>query len=133
MIFVKVDRKIEIKEMLCSCEECSDSEKVFNNLQKLGVSLKLDDKTTSTLTLLNALGNRERLIIINALKEKDRCVCELEVILDKSQPSISHHLRELEKANLIRGWKRGKFTYYSLLENEFKEQLKNFCHEYSFE
>ncbi|MFX1498218.1 MAG: ArsR/SmtB family transcription factor [Promethearchaeota archaeon] len=133
MIFIKVDRKTEIKEMLCSCEECPDSEKIFNNLQELGENLKLDDKTSSILTFLNALGNRERLTIINALKEKDRCVCELEVILDKSQPSISHHLRELEKANLIRGWKKGKFTYYSLLENEFKEQLMNFYREYHFE
>ncbi|MFW9773522.1 MAG: ArsR/SmtB family transcription factor [Candidatus Thorarchaeota archaeon] len=133
MIFIKVNRKTEIKEMLCSCEDSSDSEKHFNNLQRLGAHLKLDDKTSSTLTFLNALGNLERLTIINALKEKDRCVCELEVILDKSQPSISHHLRELEKANLIRGWKKGKFTYYSLLENEFKEYLENFYHEYSLE
>ncbi|MFW9781182.1 MAG: ArsR/SmtB family transcription factor [Candidatus Heimdallarchaeota archaeon] len=130
MVFIKVNRRTTIKEMLCSCEEGSDSEKYFKNLEKLGENLKLDDKINSTLIFLNALGNKERLTIINALKEKDRCVCELEVILDKSQPSISHHLRELEKANLIRGWKKGKFTYYSLLENNFKEQLENFYHEY---
>jgi ArsR family transcriptional regulator len=64
---------------------------------------------------------------------KERCVCELEAILDKSQPSISHHLRELEKAGLIRGWKKGKYTYYNLVKEEFKEKIANFNQEFSFE
>ncbi|MFX0027560.1 MAG: ArsR/SmtB family transcription factor, partial [Candidatus Hermodarchaeota archaeon] len=108
MIFIKTDRETEIKEMLCSCDECFDSDKYFKHLQQLGKNLRFDEKLNSILTFLNALGNKERITIINALKEKDRCVCELEAILDKSQPSISHHLRELEKANLIKGWKKGK-------------------------
>ncbi|MFX0018406.1 MAG: ArsR/SmtB family transcription factor, partial [Candidatus Hermodarchaeota archaeon] len=108
MIFIKIDRESEIKEMLCSCDECFDSDKYFKNLQQLGKNLRFDEKLNSILAFLNALGNKERITIINALKEKDRCVCELEAILDKSQPSISHHLRELEKANLIKGWKKGK-------------------------
>lgn len=70
------------------------------------------------------LGNKERLIIVTVLKDKDRCVCELEAILDKSQPSISHHLRELEKLNLIRGWKKGKFTYYSLLKDNLNSYIE---------
>jgi len=121
VIFIKIDRETEIKEMLCSCDECFDSDKHFENLQQLGKQLRWDEKLDLIFTFLNALGNKERITIINALKEKDRCVCELEAILDKSQSSISHHLRELEKANLIRGWKKGKFTYYSLMKDEFKE------------
>ncbi|MFX0009496.1 MAG: ArsR/SmtB family transcription factor [Candidatus Hermodarchaeota archaeon] len=72
----------------------------------------------------SVLGNKERLIIVTVLKDKDRCVCELEAILDKSQPSISHHLRELEKLNLIRGWKKGKFTYYSLLKDNLNSYIE---------
>lgn len=120
---MKQKRKSEIKGMLCSCEQCVDSEKLFENLQNLGSNLNYNANFNAILTILNALGNKERLTILYALKEKDRCVCELEAILDKSQPSISHHLRELEKAELIRGWKRGKFTYYSLLSNELKNNL----------
>ena len=67
---------------------------------------------------VNALANKKRLIIINILKEKDRCVCELEAVLDESQPSISHHLKILENAGLIRGWKKGKFTHYDLLKTD---------------
>ena len=100
--------------MLCSCDVCGDSETLFNNLKQLGKNLRYDEQINKSIDFLNVLGNIERLIIINVLKEKDRCVCELEAILDKSQPSISHHLRELEKLSLIQGLKKGKFTYYSL-------------------
>ena len=41
------------------------------------------------------------------------------MILDKSQSTISHHLRKLERANLIKSWKKGSYTYYGLE----KEQL----------
>ena len=120
---MKAKRETKIKEMLCSCEVCGNNDKYFIKLQGLGNNLRLDETLNSLLISLNALGNKERLIIIEALKEKDRCVCELEAILDKSQPSISHHLRELEKANLIRGWKKGKFTYYTLMKEELSNQL----------
>ena len=120
---MKVKRETKIKEMLCSCDTCDDNHEYFVKLQQLGNNLRLDETLNSLLIFLNALGNKERLIITKALKEKDRCVCELEAILDKSQPSISHHLRALEKANLIRGWKKGKFTYYTLMKEELSNQL----------
>lgn len=129
---MKTKRKETIKKMLCSCEKCGDSEIVFKSLHEFGENLQFDDFFSEILNFLTALGSRERLTIILALKEKDRCVCELEAILDKSQPSISHHLRELEKVNLIRGWKKGKFTYYSLIKNEFSKQLTKLSKKLNF-
>lgn len=113
--------------MLCSCDKCIDSDSLFNKLQELGTSLRYNDKLNQSLNFLSTLGNIERLIIINVLKEKDRCVCELEAILDKSQPSISHHLRELEKLDLIRGWRKGKYTYYSLNLDVLQKLLNQTC------
>jgi ArsR family transcriptional regulator len=69
------------------------------------------------------MGNKERLKIIESLKRQDHCVCELEVILDKSQPTISHHLRELEKIGIIRGWKKGKFTHYDIVDEKMEYYL----------
>lgn len=45
-------------------------------------------------------------MILKALKDRDRCVFELEFILDKSQSTISHHLRKLACAGLIKGYKK---------------------------
>ncbi len=123
MIFIKPKRQKEIKEMLCDCNGCKDSNVYFVNLQQIGQSLKSDESFIRKVQFFNALGNQERLIIIKILWQKDRCVCELEALLDKSQPSISHHLRELEKIDLIRGWKKGKYTYYNLQKKQLKEYL----------
>ena len=129
---IKTKRKTEVKEMLCSCDVCGDSETLFNNLQQLGKILRYDEHINKVIDYLNVLGNIERLIIINVLKEKDRCVCELEAILDKSQPSISHHLRELEKLNLIQGLKKGKFTYYSLNKDVLITKINRIINQFNF-
>ena len=70
--------------------------------------------------ILVALGNPDRILILDALRAKDRCVCEIEVILSKSQSNISHHLGILERATLVKGWKKGKFTHYSLMKKQFQ-------------
>ena len=70
---------------------------------------------------LEAFGNRERFLILDMLKKKDRCVCELETILQKTQPAVSHHLRILEKCNLIKSTRVGKFSHYSLVRSQFKK------------
>ena len=123
MILIKTTREKEVKVMLCCCEDVKDTEKYFKDLRELGQTLRTNKKVNDLLTFLNAISNKERLIIFNALKEKDRCVCELEVILNKSQPSISHHLRILEGAGLIRGWKKGKFTYYGIETENLRIKL----------
>ncbi|MHA1375644.1 MAG: ArsR/SmtB family transcription factor [Promethearchaeota archaeon] len=120
---MKEKRESEIKIMLCACKECSNSSVFFNNLLKLGNELE-ENKTLDALEKFTlALASKERLIIINALKEQDRCVCELEAILNKSQSTISHHLRKLVVAGLIQGYKKQKFTYYHLFKEELVKNL----------
>lgn len=42
------------------------------------------------------------------------CACDLEGVLELSQPTVSHHMRELVKAGLVRSEKRGRWVYYQL-------------------
>jgi ArsR family transcriptional regulator len=42
------------------------------------------------------------------------CVCEITNQFDLHQPTISHHLRILREAGLIRGEKRGTWSYYEV-------------------
>ncbi|MFX1590299.1 MAG: ArsR/SmtB family transcription factor, partial [Promethearchaeota archaeon] len=111
-------------EILTSLEGCVDMQKIdvdtyFRDLQKFGKSLTDLDNFRKILEFCYALGNKERLKIVTALKNNDHCVCELEAILDKSQPSISHHLRILESVGLIKSFKKGKFTHYDLVSEKF--------------
>ena len=124
--YMKQKRTQEIKKMLCACKNCSNSNSDFDNLLKLGKELEENKNLDSIARFTSAIASKERLIIINALKEQDRCVCELETILNKSQSTISHHLRKLVAAGLIQGYKKQKFTYYHLFKEELKHNLATF-------
>ena len=121
---INIERTVEVKKMLCSCDGMCDSGNYFENLQNFGVELKSDKNFRALEDFAGALASKERLIILKSLKDKDRCVCELETILDKSQSTISHHLRKLERANLIKSWKKGNYTYYGLKKQQLKSYLE---------
>lgn len=59
---------------------------------------------------------RLRLLSLMASAESGEvCVCELTGPLGKSQPTVSHHLKVLVQAGLIKGDKRGRWTWYSVV------------------
>ena len=118
MTKIKPQRVNEIKAMLCSCRDCDESNLYFEELQKLKFFFHDNENLNVLARFTGALASNERLIILNILKEKDRCVCELETVLDKSQSTISHHIRKLVSAGLIEGYKKGNFTYYHLIKDE---------------
>ena len=124
VIKINIERTVEVKKMLCSCDGMCDSGNYFENLQNFGIELKSYENFRDLEDFAGALASKERLIILKSLKEKDRCVCELETILDKSQSTISHHLRKLERANLIKSWKKGSYTYYGLEKEQLISYLK---------
>ncbi len=54
------------------------------------------------------------LSILAASPEGEVCVCDLVGPLGKSQPTISHHMKILSEAGLVRGDRRGKWVWYSV-------------------
>ncbi len=119
------DRRSSIIETLSKCENISDPEQHYAELLEKKARFQNDEEKRSIRTILEALGSSDRILILDALMEKDRCVCELEAIMEKAQASVSHHLKVLEDAGLIKGWKKGKFTHYSLVKPKF-ERLAEF-------
>ncbi|MHA2401063.1 MAG: ArsR/SmtB family transcription factor [Promethearchaeota archaeon] len=111
------DHKKEILDKLVKCEDIENAEDHYNHLREMGDYFSKDPNFNELYKFLNAVANKKRLLILHFIKEKDRCVCELEALLDDSQPSVSHHLKILENAGLVRGWKKGKFTHYEVVGN----------------
>jgi len=64
--------------------------------------------------LFKALGDYTRVRILYALSIHELCVCALAEVLDMSQSAISHQLRLLRAAKLVRYRKEGKNVYYAL-------------------
>jgi len=51
----------------------------------------------------------------------EACVCELVEPLDRSQPTVSHHLKILADAGLIAGEKRGRWVWYRVVPDRLAQ------------
>ena len=83
----------------------------------LGGSTLSDEEAGELERLFKALADRNRLRILNCLLQANGepvCVCEFQPTLGISQPTVSHHLKQLVEAGLLEREKRGTFAYYRL-------------------
>lgn len=109
--------------MLCSCcSKCSPGE-YFEKLRHLGQKYKNSNEFINLSNFSMGISSVERLILLKSLLETDRCVCELEVIIDKSQSTVSHHLRKLVTAGLVSDYKKGNYTYYYIEKERLKDYI----------
>ena len=69
-------------------------------------------------------GDKTRLRIMWALGEREMCVCDLAVLLGMTKSAISHQLRTLKEANLVKFRKDGKIAFYSLADDHVKIVLE---------
>ncbi len=66
-----------------------------------------------------------RLKILWALYCHEMCVCDLAVLLGMTKSAISHQLKSLRMANLVKFDKQGNVAYYSLVDCHVKEIFEN--------
>lgn len=65
-----------------------------------------------------ALADPTRLQIAHALLEGDElCVCDLAWVCERSDKLVSHHVRQLRSAGMVRSRRDGKMVMYSLTGN----------------
>lgn len=64
--------------------------------------------------LFKVFGDSTRIKILCALQEQEMCVCDIAALLGMTQSAISHQLRILKQARLVKYRRDGKVVYYSL-------------------
>ncbi|MFP3900072.1 MAG: ArsR/SmtB family transcription factor [Acidimicrobiia bacterium] len=77
-----------------------------------------DDDAAVLARTFGALADPVRLRILSCIAAQpsgECCGCDLTTPLDRSQPTISHHLKVLTEAGLVRGEKRGRWVWYSIV------------------
>ena len=70
---------------------------------------------------LRSFSNPERFLILEILKYQPLKLDEIQMFIGKSQSTSSHHIKKLEKTGFIKGWKTGKYIYYSLNKPKIME------------
>lgn len=73
-----------------------------------------DDLLFDIAEVFKIFGDSTRMKIIYALKLSELCVCDLAYITNSTQSAISHQLRILKQAKLVKSRKEGKVVYYTL-------------------
>src|SRR5690554_369399 len=71
--------------------------------------------------LFKVFGDTTRIKILCALFESEMCVCDIAALLSMNQSAISHQLRVLKQARLVKYRKKGKVVYYSLDDEHVKQ------------
>ena len=67
--------------------------------------------------LFKVFGDTTRIKILYALMEQDLCVADLAEIIGASQSAVSHQLRTLKQARLVKFQRDGKNVIYSLSDD----------------
>jgi DNA-binding transcriptional ArsR family regulator len=75
---------------------------------------KLRASAAGACSLLKALANPDRLLLLCQLSQGERCVSELEALLGIRQPTLSQQLGVLREERLVATRREGKQIFYSL-------------------
>ncbi|QCX34313.1 winged helix-turn-helix transcriptional regulator [Caloramator sp. E03] len=68
--------------------------------------------------IFKALGDENRIRILNLLIKQELCVCEIEAVLNMTQSNVSRHLNKLKNAGIITSEKKSQWVYYKI-DNKF--------------
>jgi len=71
--------------------------------------------------IFKALGDENRIRILNLLIRQELCVCEIETVLEITQSNASRHLNKLKSAGVITNEKKSQWVYYRV-DNKFIEE-----------
>lgn len=70
--------------------------------------------TMDVALLCKALGDSNRLQIVQMLADGEKCGCKLLEKFEITQPTLSHHMKILCECGLVEARKEGKWSHYSL-------------------
>ena len=82
------------------------------------------DRVFDLAELFKIFGDSTRLRIMSALLNHELCVCDISEVLEMNQSAISHQLRVLRTAGLIKVRRCGKSAFYSLDDDHVRKIIE---------
>ena len=101
--------------------ECCESFELHENLLKIVRETMPEETELYDLAeLFKVFGDSTRIRILFVLFESEVCVCDLAETLNMTQSAVSHQLRILKQAKLIKNRREGKSIFYSLADGHVR-------------
>ena len=94
-----------------SCQVVQDNPDIVENVKK---KMEPSESLKSLAELFKVLGDPTRIKILTALTHSELCVCAMADIVDMGSSAVSHQLRVLRSAKLVKYRREGKNVIYSL-------------------
>lgn len=85
---------------------------------------QLEEKAERASTLLKAMSNRNRLMILCQLQAGEKSVGQLEGLIGLSQSALSQHLARLRRDNLVKTRREAQTIHYSLNGEEAQAVIR---------
>lgn len=79
-----------------------------------------DDALIDVAEIFKVFSDSTRIKILCALMQAEMCVCDISVLLNMTKSSVSHQLRILKQADLVKYRKDGRVIYYSLADDHVR-------------
>lgn len=96
----------------------------YKKIEKIKKEMIDEDIIFDMAELFKVFGDSTRMKIISALLQDELCVGEIAEITNSTQSAISHQLRVLKQAKLVKFKKVGKTVYYSLDDDHIYQIYK---------
>ena len=101
------------------------------SVEELKKELPNEDSLYDLAELFKVFGDSTRIRILSCLKVSELCVNDISEALNMTLSAVSHQLRILKNAKLIKARKQGKEVYYSFDDDHistiFKYGLEHIC------
>ncbi|MGN0595086.1 MAG: ArsR/SmtB family transcription factor [Hominimerdicola sp.] len=96
-------------------EQCGG--KNIKKVKEISEIMPVDEESYDVAELFKVLGDQTRVRILFTLIKDEMCVCDIAEVLDMTQSAISHQLRVLKQARLVKYRREGKTVYYSVSDS----------------
>ena len=104
------------EELLCDCDVLHES-----LLKEVREKMPDENELSDLSDFFKIQGDSTRSRIVSALDAGEMCVCDLAALLNMTKSAISHQLRSLRDANLVKNRREGKVVFYSLADDHVRE------------
>ncbi len=102
---------------------CAENQPHPEHIQKVQALMPDTDSLYDLSEVFRVFGDSTRIRILYALFESELCVCDLTQVLGLSQSAVSHQLRILKDAKLVRFRREGKSMIYALDDDHVRTIL----------
>jgi len=89
-------------------------------VQQVKTQMPGEDTLYDLAELFRIFGDSTRIRILYVLFEAEMCVCDIAQLLGMTQSAISHQLRSLKNARLVKARREGKTVFYALADEHVK-------------